>query len=552
MHIIEAFLPLGLLIVVAKLVEGMLGRFGLSSILAYTITGVVLGPVLGIVKPTPEIQLFLGLGIFVLFFLIGLDEIDLAGFVATIRGRYFVAAVVSVIISLLAALVVTSDLLGLEFALGLGFTEALALAGILSLSSLGLVAKVLADGGHLKEPIGLKIFTVVIIAEVTALLVVGFTIGEHHDLSVVGVLVLLAQITGFVVVTWVLSTKVLPPVIMFLRRLLQVPELSFGLLMGGLFLVVVAAEKLGLHGTIGALLFGTALSGLPQRVHRDIMPGMRSAAEGLFVPLFFASAGLQFDLSFTAIPAATLVALVLIPLAGKFVGAFLSTYLTRLDSPVTLATGLMSKGVAEIALLLVMLEGGIIGQDVFSLLVLIMFGYILLMPPVIDFTVKRAKSRARAAPAPAVTPSYARYALDGVKVSSVLDRSRDYPQSSTSVQSFMDDWTVPNHPDYVVADNGSVAGIVSLARLRAIPHDKWTTTTLRDVLRLNLPWAWPDELISDVLERMAASSVGVIPVMDRESGEFRGTVASHDILDLVLLMDEIRKEEAKLLGSSEA
>ena len=96
-------------------------------------------------------------------------------------------------------------------------------------------------------------------------------------------LVLLAEIAGFVVVTWVLSTKLLPPAIIFLRRLLQVPELSFGLLIGGLFLVVVAAEKMGLHGTIGALLFGTALSGLPQRVHRDIMPGMRSAAEGLFV-----------------------------------------------------------------------------------------------------------------------------------------------------------------------------------------------------------------------------------------------------------------------------
>ena len=230
------------------------------------------------------------------------------------------------------------------------------------------------------------------------MLVVGFTIGEHHDLSVVGILVLLAEIAGFVVVTWVLSTKLLPPAIIFLRRLLQVPELSFGLLIGGLFLVVVAAEKMGLHGTIGALLFGTALSGLPQRVHRDIMPGMRSAAEGLFVPLFFASAGLQFDLSFTALPAATLAALVLIPLAGKFAGAFLSTYLTRLDAPFALATGLMSKGVAEIALLLVLLETGVIEKSVFSLFVLVMFGYILLLPPVIDFTIKRAKSPRRAAP----------------------------------------------------------------------------------------------------------------------------------------------------------
>ena len=83
----EVLLPLGLLIVVSKLVEGIFGRFGLSSILAYTVTGLLLGPVLGIVHPNDEIELFLSIGIFVLFFLIGLDEIDLPGFVATIRGR---------------------------------------------------------------------------------------------------------------------------------------------------------------------------------------------------------------------------------------------------------------------------------------------------------------------------------------------------------------------------------------------------------------------------------------------------------------------------------
>ena len=48
------------------------------------------------------------------------------------------------------------------------------------------------------------------------------------------------------------------------------------------------------------------------------------------------------------------------------------------------ATGLMAKGVAEVALLLVLLETGVIGRDVFSLLVLIMFGCILLTPPAID------------------------------------------------------------------------------------------------------------------------------------------------------------------------
>ena len=49
----EALLHIGLLIVVAKLTEGVLHRLGLVSIVAYTVAGVLLGPVAGIVEPTP-------------------------------------------------------------------------------------------------------------------------------------------------------------------------------------------------------------------------------------------------------------------------------------------------------------------------------------------------------------------------------------------------------------------------------------------------------------------------------------------------------------------
>ena len=550
MELLDVLLQIGLLIVVAKLAEGVLERFGLNSIVAYTATGIILGPATGIVDLASETHLFLEIGVFVLFFLIGLDEIDLRGFLSTIRGRYFVAAVMSVLISLMAALVVTSDLFHLDFALGLHFTEGLALAGILSLSSLGLVVKVLADGGHLKEPIGLKIFTTVIIAEVLALLVVGFTIGEHgHGLSWTGVLRILGQVAGFVVVAWVLSARVLAPAIGYLQRFLNVPELSFGLLFGGLFLMVVAAEAIGLHGSIGALLFGTALSGLPQRVRVDIMPGMRSASEGLFVPLFFAAAGLKLDLSFLDLPGTTIAALVLVPLLGKFAGSFISTYVTRLEAPFALATGLMAKGVAEIALLVVMLESGVIGQDVFSLLVLIMFGYILLMPQAISFAVNRAKLSDPPEGLPdAVPPSFARYALEGVQVGSVLDRTRSYPSPEISVKSFADEWIVPGQHDYLVMEDGEVSGILSMTRLRFVPRGSWETTPLGNVLRLHTPFAWPEEPIDDVLERMSSHSLTVVPVHDRDSGEFLGSVTSHDVLDLVVLMAEVEEEMAQRGG----
>ena len=543
---IDALLPLGLLIVVGKLFEGIFKRFGLNSIVAYTITGTLLGPVTNIVEPTHEIQTFLGIGIFVFFFLVGLDEIDIPSFVATIRGRFFVAATVSVFISLLTALVLTSNFFEISFALNLNFTEALALAGILSLSSLGLVAKVLADKGHFKEPIGLEIFTTVIIAELLALLVVGFSISEigahEYELSVGSVLLLLMQIAGFAVVAWFLSARMLPHAIVFLQRILNVPELSFGLLIGGLFLMVVGAEKIHLHGSIGALLFGAALSGLPRQVYEDVMPGLRSAAEGLFVPLFFASAGLYLDLSFTTLPIVTIVALVVFPSLGKFAGAFIGTYIARLDNPLAQATGLMAKGVAEIALLHVLLEAEVIGQDIFSLFVLMMFGYIILMPPAIDFAVNKARKTHRAKPPRTVPLSFARRALEDITVNHILDRTRTYPNSALSIRNFVDDWIVPNQQDYLVVDEGTVAGIMSLARLRLISMGDWENTPLGKILQPDSPHANPDEPIEDVLKRMMDHSLSVIPVMAEDSDGFLGTVTSQDILDLVILMDEINKD----------
>ena len=463
---------IGLLIVVAKLLEGVFRRFGLNSIVAYAATGVILGPVTGLVESGAEVEIVLGIGIFMFFFVIGLDELDIWGFVSAIRGRLFVASVLSLAISLLVSLAVTTDLI-FDSQLGLDFTQALGVAGVLSLSSLGVVAKVLIDEGRLREPLGVQIFTAVVIAELIGLFIVGFAISEHFHsvgedsaLDGLGVVTLVAQIIGFTVITWFASTKVLPKVIVVLQRFLQVPQLSFGLLLGGLFLVVVGAERVGLHGSLGALLFGAALSILPYQVRRDIMPGMQGAAEGLFVPLFFASAGLHLSLEFLQLPPQTIIALALVPVVGKFAGAFISVYVARLKAPLATASGLMAKGVAEIALLLVLFHSGAIDSGVFSLLVLVMFVYILLTPLGISFAIRRAASPAGEVGPDQMPPSLDRFALDGLKVGDILDRSRNYPDQSITVKAFAESWLIPEQHDYVVVNEGDLAGIVSLGMLR--------------------------------------------------------------------------------------
>ena len=105
---IEDLLPIGLLIVVARLLECLLDRIGLSSIVAYTAAGILLVPVAGIVEPTSKLQVFLVIGVFILFFLVGLDEIDIPGLAATIRGRFFCATILGAVAGIVSPAWLTS------------------------------------------------------------------------------------------------------------------------------------------------------------------------------------------------------------------------------------------------------------------------------------------------------------------------------------------------------------------------------------------------------------------------------------------------------------
>lgn len=540
MHIHETLFSIGLLLIGAKLIEGIFKRFGLNSIIAYAVAGVILGPLTGLVETGTETDIIFGIGIFIFFFLIGLEELDIKGFIAAIRGRLFIVATLSVVISMLVSLAITTDYV-IDLELNLNFTQALGLASVLSLSSLGLVAKVLIDEGKLKEPVGVQIFTAAIIAELIALFVFGFAISEHfysgghgQVLNPIDVLTLLGSIIGFAIITWFASTLILPRIIVLLLRVLQVPQLSFGLLLGGLFLVVFGAEKVGLHGSIGALLFGAALSVLPFQVRHDIMPGMKGAAEGFFVPLFFASAGLYLSFEFLELPLLTIIVLTFVPLIGKFATSVISAYAARLDAPFATASGLMAKGVAEIALLLLLFQTGAIDKSIFSLLVLVMLAYILITPMGISSAIRRIRPAQTFASPNDIPPSLYRFALEGIKVKDIIDAARTYPDQTMTVKTFTEQWLMPEQQDYVVVDHGDLAGIVSIGMLRYLPRDQWDTTTLTQTLRHNTPTATTEDYVEDALQQMTDNSITILPVIDAESNQFIGSIASHEILEMVV------------------
>jgi Kef-type K+ transport system membrane component KefB len=531
----ELLVSLGLLLIIAKLLEGVATRLRQSALIAYVAAGIILGPALGWVEATEELRLFFGIGVVFLFFLIGVEEMDVSGLAATLRGRFFLAGTVAFLVSF-----------GFAFAVMRGVLEqpmvhSIAISGILALSSLGVVAKVLSDLGRLREPLGLEIFTTVVILEIIGLLVVSFsirTIAEEGSFTPWTVPILLAEIAGFAIVAWLLASKVFPPLVARLRRVMDAPQLTMGLVTGVLLLTVGLVDKIGIHGSLGALLLGVALSGLPHRLRTELLPGVRGLAHGLFIPLFFASAGIYLDSSFRFLPAWSIVAVVLAAVLGKFLGTLVGVMLARLTQPLAIASGMMGKGVVEIALLVVMLNMGAISQELFSLLVLIMICYLLIVPPVLSRAIDRGEHVA-AEGAPKlpkfVVPSFARYALDNKTVQDIMDQGRQFPSSGITVQKFVDLWASSDQSDYVVASDAKrLAGVVYLKDIRHINKERWGTVTLDELLELEPIVASPDELLDDVTRRMADGNVTIVPVVNKATGELVGSVTSSDIMASVI------------------
>ena len=462
-------------------------------------------------------------------------SIDPSVVVATLGGKILIFALISFLIPLSIAYIVVSGK-AFDFGLGLSDSAAFAVATILSSSSLGIAAKVLAEAGRLRDPLGIRVFGTVLVIKLLVLPLVGFTLEEDSDKpGLVHAAFLFAKVVCFVVVTYVAANRVLPPVLAILRRFLRVPHLTFGIALGGLLLIVAATGSFGLHGSLGALLFGAALSGVPFSVRRDIVPSMRSFADGLFVPLFFASGGLQLSFSFSALPWSAVAAVVLIPMAAKFVGPYLGAIVTRTENPGALATSLMAKGITEVALLLVLVESGMIGRELFSLLMLVMFAYAIVSPTLISYVVRRTKVSKPSGSFSRMPALMVRFALTDITVDDILDRHSEFPGPDISVREFSEQWVVPHQHDYVVARERKLSGIVSVSMLRYLPKEDWSSKSLGDVVRHSSAKAWPDEHVEDVLQRMQDLSLTALPVLDRESGALVGSVTSQEIHELIVV-----------------
>jgi Kef-type K+ transport system membrane component KefB len=286
----------GLLIVVAvafaaPFLLGLAPGLRIPAVVLEIVAGIVVGPsVLGWVELDATIEVLATIGLGFLLFLGGL-EVDFA----RLRGRVLRVTTRSYALSFAIAVAVS---LGLG-AGGLVETPLL-IAIALGSTSLGVLIPVLKDTGRIDSSLGQLVIAGASIADFAAIILLTlFFAGEGGPgatLVLIGALLGLALAVFAVVRGAQRSVRISGDLLRLQDTTAQIRVRGAVVLLVGF---AAAAQQLGLEVILGTFAAGAVLSlADPDRAmtHPDFRRKLEAIGFGVFIPVFFVSSGVRFDL----------------------------------------------------------------------------------------------------------------------------------------------------------------------------------------------------------------------------------------------------------------
>lgn len=275
------------------LLLGLVGRLRLPAIALEIVAGIVLGPAgLGVVEADAAVRVLSLIGLAFLLFLAGL-ELEFRD----LRGRILAVAGLAAGASTVLALAV-----GLLLAAAGVVDNGLFFAIVLTATALGIVIPLLKDAGVIATPFGQLVVAGASIAEFGSIVLLTLVFSADDASSPLSRVLLLVifVVAAAAVVVAITGAERVPAVRADLERLQDTTaqirvRLAFVLLLG----LAVLANRLGLELILGAFAAGAAVT-LIDRDEAMIHPQFRTKLEavgfGVFIPVFFVSSGIAFDL----------------------------------------------------------------------------------------------------------------------------------------------------------------------------------------------------------------------------------------------------------------
>ena len=276
----------------APLALGLVPSVRLPAVVLEIVIGILIGPAaLGWVEVDEPVEVMALIGLAFLLFLAGL-EID----ISALRGRLLRAAslgfAVSLVLSLVAALAL--DVAGVA-------DEPLLIAVILASTSLGVVVPVLADAGEARTTFGQLVIAAASIADFASILLLtllfsGEASGLDAKLILIGLFVLAIVAVAIAVAGAEHSRRISAALVRLQDTSAQIRVRgAFVLLIG----MVALAEQLGLELILGAFAAGAILNHLDMdqaMTHPEFRNKLGAVGFGVFIPVFFVTSGVRFDL----------------------------------------------------------------------------------------------------------------------------------------------------------------------------------------------------------------------------------------------------------------
>ena len=320
------------ILVTAKLFGEVAERLGVPAVLGELVAGLILGPgLLGVIpasgEPGAEVISFLAeLGVILLLFEVGL-ETDLKQMFQVGSSATAVALVGVTVPFVLGYLFWLYAPHAASTSNADQHTIAILVGAVLTATSVGITARVLSDLGSLQTVEARIILGAAVIDDVLGLVILGAVsrLTDGGAVSTLGLLRLLAQGVGFLVLAVILGGMIVPRLFRLIDRL-KVRGAVVTLAIGLTLALAAAADLAGSALIIGAFAAGLVMRDSDQ-LHTVVNEGRPVA--GLLAPIFFVTVGAGANIRMLdprvpgAVPILSLaVALTLIAVVGKIVSGW--------------------------------------------------------------------------------------------------------------------------------------------------------------------------------------------------------------------------------------
>ena len=329
------------LILLFALIGGQIAnRCGLPAVIGELLAGIVIGPaMLNWVQPSGLIKSFSDIGVVLLMFLAGLES-DLAILKKLWKPSFLVATFGMVVP------IVIAYLTGIAFKFSQ--TESLFLGITFAATSVSISVAVLQEMKKLETKEGMTILGAAVVDDLLSVIllsVVSSVTGTHTDSANANLglgLTLLLQLV-YLVVLLAASIWLFPRILKLSERFL-LPAAKPLVTIIIVLLAAFGAEKVGLSNVIGAFFVGLAFSRLPDK--QKLQKSFTDIGYSLFIPIFFASIGLEMSITGIFKDGLLFVVLFVGSVISKLVGASVGAKMAGFSSSSAyqVGTGMISRG----------------------------------------------------------------------------------------------------------------------------------------------------------------------------------------------------------------